>query len=71
MLRRGSWCELGATMRWGGHAVKLDGVKCLLDDGSWLLFRKIRDRTGSAALRRTLGGAAPALMAAGREFILG
>ncbi len=52
--------------------VKLDGVKCLLADGSWLLFRK----SGTEPVVRLYGEASSeeqlrTLMAAGREFVLG
>lgn len=52
--------------------VTLDGVKCILDDGSWLLFRK----SGTEPVVRLYGEASSeeqlrAVMAAGREYVLG
>jgi phosphoglucomutase len=51
--------------------VTLDGTKCILDDGSWLLFRK----SGTEPVVRLYGEASSeeqlsAIMAAGRDFIL-
>jgi phosphomannomutase len=52
--------------------VTIDGNKFILEDGSWLLFRK----SGTEPVVRLYGEAATeerleALMKAGREFILG
>jgi alpha-D-glucose phosphate-specific phosphoglucomutase len=54
------------------EVVTLDGVKCLLDDGSWLLFRK----SGTEPVVRLYGEASSeerlmTIMAAGRQFVLG
>jgi phosphoglucomutase len=51
--------------------ITLDGTKCILEDGRWLLFRK----SGTEPVVRLYGEASSenelqALMAAGREFIL-
>jgi len=52
--------------------VTIDGTKLLLDDGSWLLFRK----SGTEPVVRLYGEAAnearlKEVMVAGRQFILG
>lgn len=51
--------------------IRIDGTKCILEDGSWLLFRK----SGTEPVVRLYGEAASedklaAVMKAGREFIL-
>ncbi|MEA5113498.1 MAG: phosphoglucomutase/phosphomannomutase family protein [Geobacteraceae bacterium] len=53
------------------EVVRIDGTKCILGDGSWLLFRK----SGTEPVVRLYGEAATdgtlaAVMTAGREFIL-
>lgn len=54
------------------EVVRLDGVKLILEDGSWLLFRK----SGTEPVVRLYGEASSEerlkiVMSAGREFILG
>lgn len=54
------------------EVIKIDGTKCLLGDGSWLLFRK----SGTEPVVRLYAEAASnerleAIVKAGREFILG